>query len=140
MEFMMTNLSKPIVYSCSGCSNLAEMAHDIALNLDQDKIAEMSCISGVVGDVQPIMEQAFSGRPIFAIDGCNLACTKACLDACKLKPDVYFNLMEYGFQMRSIEDVRLNESCVAIRKVYEKLAEAGFYAKNDSSLLMPDKN
>ena len=49
---------KPIVYSCSGCSNLAQMAHNISLNLDGDGIAEMSCVSGVVGQVEPILALA----------------------------------------------------------------------------------
>ena len=48
-----TNL-KPLVYSCSGCSNLARMAYDIALNLDSEGIAEMSCASGVIGNVTPV--------------------------------------------------------------------------------------
>jgi len=42
-----TNL-KPLVYSCSGCSNLARMAYDIALNIDNEGIAEMSCASDVI--------------------------------------------------------------------------------------------
>ncbi len=34
----------PLVYSCSGCSNVAQLANDIAVKLNSDGIAEMSCI------------------------------------------------------------------------------------------------
>ena len=77
---------KPIVYSCSGCSNVARIAHDIALNLDSDGIAEMSCVSGVIGNVAPVKAIATSGRSIIALDGCDLACTKACLLAAVFTP------------------------------------------------------
>lgn len=122
---------KPIVYSCSGCSNLAQMAHDIALNINRDGIAEASCISGVIGKVLPIVEMA-RGRKIIAIDGCSLACTKACLDACELDAEHHFDISQFGFEKRDIEEYSINESCVALKKVYEKLMESGYsIAAND---------
>ena len=41
----------PLVYSCSGASRAAPMAHDIAIRLDRLKVALRSSISGVGGDV-----------------------------------------------------------------------------------------
>jgi len=122
----MTDKNKPIVYSCSGCSNLARMAHDIALNLDGDGIAEMSCISGVIGNVPPIKEIAYSGRPIFAIDGCGLACTKSCLDACDLKPEQYFNIADFGFDKRCKWEDSLTENSIAMNNIYDALIKAGY--------------
>lgn len=37
----------PLVYSCSGCSSAAQMANVLAVELDRERIAEMSCIAGV---------------------------------------------------------------------------------------------
>ncbi len=70
----------PIVYSCSGCSNNAQMANSIAVKLDREKIAEMSCIAGVGGHVKSLVRKAQSGKPIIVIDGCPLQCAKNCLD------------------------------------------------------------
>jgi len=119
---------KPIIYSCSGCSNLARMAHDIALTLDGDGIAEMSCISGVIGKVGPIEAIARSGRPIIAIDGCNMACTKSCLDACDLKADHYFDISDFGFDKRDKWQDSLTENSIALTTIYEKLHSAGISA------------
>ena len=121
----MTNKKKPIVYSCSGCSNLARMAHDIALNMDSDGIAEMSCISGVIGKVGPIIAMANSGRPIIAIDGCSLACTKACLDSCDLTPTHYYDISSFGFEKRSKWQDSLTENSIAINNIYEDLFKSG---------------
>jgi uncharacterized metal-binding protein len=116
---------KPIIYSCSGCSNLAQMAHNISLNLDCDGIAEMSCIAGVVGKVGPIRELAKSGRPIIAIDGCDLSCTKACLESSDLKADYYYQISDLGFEKRSKWDDSLTENSIAMKSIYEQLFEAG---------------
>ena len=122
---------KPIVYSCSGCSNLAQIAHDLALNMDKDGIAEMSCISGVIGNVAPIMALARSGRPIIAVDGCSLACTKACLDFCDIKTELHFDLSKYGFEKRPKEENALSESCIALSRVYAELAKHGYHIESD---------
>lgn len=116
---------KPLVYSCSGCSNLAQMAHNISLNLDGDGIAEMSCISGVIGKVPPILELAKSGRAIIAIDGCDLGCTKSCLDASGLKTDHYFNISELGFDKKSKWNDSLTENTIAMKSIYAELFKSG---------------
>jgi len=116
---------KPIVYSCSGCSNLAQMAHNISLNLDGDGIAEMSCISGVVGNVGPIVDLANSGRPIIAIDGCGLSCTKSCLEASGLNADYYYQISDLGFEKRSKWKDSLTENTIAMKSIYDQLFEEG---------------
>ncbi|MGZ4049932.1 MAG: putative zinc-binding protein [Bacteroidia bacterium] len=70
---------KPLVYPCSGCSNAAQMSNYLAVQLDRMGIAEMSCIAGVGGNIKNLVRTAQSGRKIIAIDGCPLACSKACL-------------------------------------------------------------
>ena len=44
----------PLVYSCSGCSNIAQLANKVAVELDREHIAEMSCIAGVGGGVKSL--------------------------------------------------------------------------------------
>jgi len=102
------------------------MAHDIALNIDSDGLAEMSCISGVIGKVQPIVDIAQSGRPIIVIDGCGMGCTKACLDACELKADQYIDISSFGIDKRDKWDDSLTENSIAMAKVYERLSTAGY--------------
>ena len=90
----------PLVYSCSGCSSAAQTANYIALKLDRDGEAEMSCISGVGGNVPHLVNIAKSGRPILALDGCPLACTLHCLSERGIRPDYHLQLHEHGIKKR----------------------------------------
>ncbi|WP_206484388.1 putative zinc-binding protein [Thalassotalea sp. G2M2-11] len=116
---------KPIVYSCSGCSNVARIAHDISLNLDSDGIADMSCVSGVIGNVEPIKAIATSARTIIAIDGCQLCCTKTCLDASDVKTSHHFVITDLGIEKRDKWQDSLTENSKALIHVYGELAKQG---------------
>jgi uncharacterized metal-binding protein len=90
----------PLVYSCSGCSSAAQLANHLALRLDRVGLAEMSCIAGIGGGVPALVavarKAARTGRPILAIDGCALACARACLQQRGLAPTEYVQLAEDG--------------------------------------------
>jgi len=86
----------PLVYSCSGCSSAAQAANYIALKLDREGNAEMSCIAGVGGNVSHLVNIARSGRPIIAIDGCPLSCSLHCLSERGLSADLHLLLHEHG--------------------------------------------
>ncbi len=95
-----TDHALPLVYSCSGCSSAAQAANYIALKLDREGLAEMSCISGVGGNVPHLVKIARSGRPILALDGCPLACTLYCLKERGLQAGCHMQLQEYGVKKR----------------------------------------
>lgn len=86
----------PLVYSCSGCSSAAQMANHLALRLDREKLAEMSCIAGVGGGVPGLVKTARSGRPILALDGCVMACVTACLANAGVAADRHVLLSKFG--------------------------------------------
>lgn len=94
----------PLVYSCSGCSSAAQMANHLALRLDRENQAEMSCIAGVGGGVPGLVKTARSGRRILALDGCVLACARACLAREGLAPDQHLVLSDYGVKKRKHAD------------------------------------
>jgi uncharacterized metal-binding protein len=106
----------PLVYSCSGCSSAAQMANHLALKLDRAGVAEMSCIAGVGGGVPGLVKTARSGRRILAIDGCVLACAKACLAREGLVPDEHLVLGTHGVKKRKHADFDAAEAAT----VYEE--------------------
>jgi uncharacterized metal-binding protein len=95
---------KPLLYSCSGCSSTAQMANHLAVKLDRMDVAEMSCIAGVGGNVKKLVRTALSGRKIIVIDGCPLACAKACLSNQSIQPDVHIELTSFGVSKKQHED------------------------------------
>jgi uncharacterized metal-binding protein len=89
---------RPLIYSCSGCSDVAQLANNVAVKLDHAGEFEMSCISGVGGKVPALVKTAQSGRPITVIDGCPLHCARACLENVGVTPDEHVRLYEFGFK------------------------------------------
>jgi uncharacterized metal-binding protein len=91
----------PLVYSCSGVSNVAQLANSIAVSLDREGTASMSCIAGVGGDVPGLVRVATSGRPILALDGCPLQCVKSCLARHNIEPTIHHVFTNYGLRKRA---------------------------------------
>lgn len=100
----------PLVYSCSGCSSAAQMANHLALKLDREGIAEMSCIAGVGGGVTALVRTAQSGRRILALDGCVLKCASACLAHAGVVADTHLLLSDCGVRKRQHADFNLTEA------------------------------
>ncbi len=113
---------KPLVYSCSGCSSAAQMANYLALCFDRMGFAEMSCIAGVGGNVKKLVHTALSGRKIIAIDGCPLACSKACLRNHNIAPDEHFELTGWGVSKKLHEDFDMEKAREVFALITEKLS------------------
>jgi len=111
-----------LVYSCSGASNVAQLANYLAVRLDRLDLAEMSCIVGVGGDVKPLVHRATRGDAIIAIDGCPLACTERVLAAKGLEPEVLVRLHERGLRKRQHTDFDAAEREAVFRDVLAELA------------------
>jgi uncharacterized metal-binding protein len=106
----------PLVYSCSGCSSAAQMANHLAIRLDREYLAEMSCIAGVGGNVPGLVKTAQSGRPILALDGCVLACVRNSLARAGVSPSAHLILSEFGVRKRRHADFDATEA----GNIYEK--------------------
>jgi uncharacterized metal-binding protein len=106
-NFEFTTAEKPLVYACSGCSNVAQLANDVAVVLDKEGHAEMSCIAGVGGRVKSMVHLAQSGRPILAIDGCALNCVLQTLKQVDVTPTWHLEVTDFGFKKISQQDCDL---------------------------------
>jgi uncharacterized metal-binding protein len=100
----------PLVYACSGCSSAAQMTNQLALWLDRRGEAEMSCIVGVGGEVPALTRVARSGRRILALDGCAMACVRACLARVGVEPDRHLVLTVFGVKKEKGADFDLVEA------------------------------
>lgn len=107
------------VYSCSGCSNVAQLANSVAVRLHREKIAKMSCIAGVGGDVAPLVTTAQKAEKILALDGCALSCVSNCLKRHGIVPDVHLVLTGEGISKNVYEEV----SPEVVTEVFEMARE-----------------
>ena len=111
------NNKLPLVYSCSGASSAAQMANYIAVKLDRLKVAEMSCIAGVGGDVKPLVRTAKSGRPIIALDGCPLHCAAQILKRHGITANQHYDLSKMGVKKQYHEDFDPQEAAQMLERI-----------------------
>ena len=123
-----SNHLKPLLYSCSGCSSAAQMANYIAVQLDRNGTAEMSCIVGVGGNVKKLVRTALSGRKIITIDGCPLACSRACLGNHSIVAHGQFELTSMGVEKRNHEDFDLTQAKNILKHVEQKINTLNYVA------------
>jgi len=113
--------TKPLVYSCSGCSNVAQLANRIAIELNRSQLAQMSCIAGIGGDVKSLVKKAKQADAIIGIDGCALACVRHCLQRHQLQPTHYFQLSSLGHKKRYNQQCDDDEFTSALRWIERSL-------------------
>ncbi len=83
---------------------MAQLANQLALALDREGVAEMSCIAGVGGGVPTLVRKARRANKIIALDGCVLHCVKQCLARHQVQPTQHYTLTEFGLKKRQHTD------------------------------------
>ncbi|MDE2089347.1 MAG: putative zinc-binding protein [Gammaproteobacteria bacterium] len=121
----------PLVYSCSGCSSAAQLTNTLALRLARDGEAQMSCIAGVGADLPNFVQQATSGRPILALDGCPLACVRNSLKRHGVDPDRYVQLQKHGVKKRYGQDAADED----VERLYPRIVELAREIRQDRDTL-----
>lgn len=96
----MTKTTQPLIYSCSGCSNVAQLANSVAVEMSHKGMAEMSCIAGVGGGVKSLVKKAQANRSIIALDGCALHCVKHCLENQGVQASIHMTLSELDMGLK----------------------------------------
>lgn len=80
------------------------MANFLAVRLDREGVAEMSCVAGLGGDVSALVRTARSGRPILALDGCPLHCVARTLRRHGLEARRHLDLSRLGVPKQAHAD------------------------------------
>ncbi len=81
----------------------------------------MSCIAGVGGNVQKLVKTAKAGRKIIVIDGCPLACSKACLSHHNIEADLHIELTGYGGKKQNHVDFNREQADELLDMVLDKI-------------------
>ncbi len=116
----MRSEGKAVVYGCSGCSGAGQMANALAVRLDREGRAEMSCIAGVGGGVESLVRKARSAARVVAIDGCPLHCALNSLRLRGVEPALHVDLAALGVLKRPHGDFDPAQA----GEIYGRLAQA----------------
>lgn len=71
-----------IVYGCSGCADVGEVADQVSRKLRKDGFAahKASCLAGIGAGLTAFIEAAKAADTIIAIDGCEIGCAQRLLE------------------------------------------------------------
>ncbi len=113
--------NKTTVYSCSGCSNVAQLANRIAVHLDRQKLAKMSCIAGVGASVPSLVNVAKNASKIVVIDGCPIECAKKCLNNQNIYNFEHLVLTDLNLKKNSSSDATEDEFLMTLAEVKKRI-------------------
>jgi uncharacterized metal-binding protein len=86
-----------IIYSCSGIgSNVGQLANAAACQLAIEGYGGGSCLAGIGGAIEKLVDAGKNADERVVIDGCPVACAKKIMDAKGLIIDRYVMITELG--------------------------------------------
>lgn len=95
-----------LIFSCSGSSNVGQIANQSSIKLTQMGIGRFFCLAGIGGHVSGMIESTKAGKVIITIDGCPVACARKTLEHAGFHIDEYVQVTELGIE--KIHDFNLN--------------------------------
>ena len=87
-----------LIFTCSGASNVGQIAHLAGLRLSEQGIGDMSCLAGVGAHISGFVVSARDCDKLVAIDGCPQLCALKTFEHHDIKPAVHVCLTEQGFK------------------------------------------
>jgi uncharacterized metal-binding protein len=87
-----------LLFTCSGASNVGQVANQAAVTLAQDGVGRMFCLAGIGGHIPGMIESTKAGKMIVALDGCPVACAKKTLEHAGFRIDEYLQATELGME------------------------------------------
>jgi len=87
-----------MILSCSGGSNVGQLANQAAVELTQEGFGKMFCLSGVGGHLGGFVQSAEDLPEMVAIDGCDFGCARAILEHAEVPLKSYLVVTELGIE------------------------------------------
>ncbi len=119
-----------MILSCSGGSNVGQLANQAAVELTQEGYGKMFCLAGIGGHLSGFVQSAKDVDKLVVIDGCDIGCSRAILDHLEIPMSAYIVLSENpgieknkDFNLKREEIERVKEAVKVAGKM--KKAEAG---------------
>jgi uncharacterized metal-binding protein len=107
-----------LIFTCSGSSNVGQVANQAAVDLQQEGFGKMLCLAGIGGHVSGMIASAQAGKRLIGIDGCPVGCTKKTMEHAGLALTEYVLITELGFDKAAHSGIVNKE---AVRKVKETI-------------------
>jgi uncharacterized metal-binding protein len=85
-ECCCNNTKIRLIYSCSGCADVGELADQVARKLTREGYGKMTCLASISAGISGTIASAKGADENVAIDGCSVACARKTLENIGVKP------------------------------------------------------
>lgn len=96
-----------MILSCSGCSNVGQIANQTAVELTKEGFGKMACLAGVGAHLSGFVQSARDVAQMVTIDGCSVGCAKTVLEQADVPLKGYVVLTDLGIEKN--KDLNLNQ-------------------------------
>ena len=110
------------ILPCSGGSNCGQIANQVAMNLDIEKVGHIYCLAGIAAHINGMVESAKSAKRIVALDGCEIACAKKAIEHAGLTVTDWICVTNEGISKNHEFMMDLDEIGLIERRTKESLA------------------
>jgi len=114
-----------VVLCCSGVSDTAEIGDRAARLLNREGVAKMSCLAGIGGQVDTIIQNCQRALSILAIDGCDADCAKKTLEQAGFSDFAHLRVIDVGMVKGEtpVTDDRIQEVAAKARELLGSLSK-----------------
>ncbi|MDD1748982.1 MAG: putative zinc-binding protein [Methanothrix sp.] len=109
------------VVTCSGASNVGQIANQAAIQLAKEKVAGFFCLAGVGAHIKGMVKSAKEAGLMVAIDGCPVQCATKTLQHAEIEPAIQIVVTELGIEKSHEIAVDKKYSSIVVEKVKEEI-------------------
>jgi uncharacterized metal-binding protein len=107
------------VVTCSGGSNVGQIANQAAVMLAKEKVAGFFCLAGIGAHIKGMVKSGKEADLIISIDGCPVQCAAKTMQHAEIEPAIQVIVTEFGIEKS--HDMVVDE--IICYKVVEKVKE-----------------
>ena len=108
--------SNIMILSCSGGSNVGQLANQASVELTQEGFGKMFCLAGIGGHLSGFVQSAKDVPTMVVTDGCSVGCAKAIIEHAEIPLGHYLVLTDLG--------VEKNKNFTLDRQLIERVKDA----------------
>ncbi len=124
VEKCLCEAGEVLIFPCSGGSNCGQITNQAAVQLTEEGIGTIYCLTGIGAHDSVMIDTAKAAKRVVAIDGCSTACAKRTLEHAGLVVTDHLDVTEEGIEKVHDFKLSLQDISSIVAKVEERLGQA----------------
>jgi uncharacterized metal-binding protein len=110
------------IVSCSGASNVGQIANQAAIELSKAKVGGFFCLAGIGAHIKGMVKSGKEADLMISIDGCPVQCAAKTLQHAEIEPAIQVIITELGIEKS--HDIAPDETAcsMVVEKVKKELS------------------